>query len=994
MLHGLGLLRQRYEQYTNQSASSPEQTVQILSEKISDASLSLEDRRAAMLSLRALIRDHASLVCGHAFDALLKWIKNPDRDNEMLRAGVEACLTLCQSDSGKLAQRKLLDEQDGIANILRFVAPQYAFYTRFAVLQLVGLMLEHHRTEFQDRMLTAPGGSGLLLQCLEAAPTSSTEILRNEALLLMPLLVSRNVDLQKVFAFEGAFERLLDIVAQEGRIEGGVVAQDALTALEALLIDNASNQNYFRETLSIPLLAPLFFFPPPLPPNADDAARQEFAQHRDAFLLQEWDEEKLSNALLLIRCIRHLVDGHADDHRENQRAIANSGMTDCLIQLVFASLAPSALKAYSLHLLAAILRHSRQNQDLLRSTVVTPVALLRRSAREDQSDAEPMYELAWQSPQPAMMCMIALVLRGPGATESKAQAQAVRTAALAAFHALVEENIEVRMTLLHAFVAAPAPDQNHGNSNQLLLDTIAHLPTTSLTSSSQNTRFDASQYLYASFLLSSLLHGSETCKAFARSIYTDESGRCVATAKPQHLSTDEPPTTLLHLLIGNVAMATRELEEAVRRERAGENDAQANTSEDWTRIIAGYLILLGHWLWQSPDTVADLVNESANFQVLLQPVAQSHGVDTVIQALAAFVLGELYEFNPLVSDQEGVLTRSAMHSIIHARIGLDAFTSRMTRLKTDPRFAQVGPDVYEQYVTYADPSKSVSPLSEPQQLWFSWLFVDFWKEHYVHAQKAMLVDPQATTSDASQTSAELLDARQQVASLQSELQRVKADAACIPGLRADLAKAEQHSQLASQLRDQLEDMRKVLDATKLSLDEAHIQIAELQSNKSASALQQTPPETHSSQSKELSQEAIQLQAELSKAREELSSLQHKHNANTAEIDNLRTNYERQLREVQAQHSNDLQRLRDEHAAEIQRLHAQHAAETERLRGAQLDNRTSKSAQDTNTDLAQENEDLLVLLDELSTKHKRNKERMRMQGWDVSDDDDEDDDVEL
>ena len=46
-----------------------------------------------------------------------------------------------------------------------------------------------------------------------------------------------------------------------------------------------------------------------------------------------------------------------------------------------------------------------------------------------------------------------------------------------------------------------------------------------------------------------------------------------------------------------------------------------------------------------------------------------------------------------------------------------------------------------------------------------------------------------------------------------------------------------------------------------------------------------------------------------------------------------------------------------------------------------------------TDVEKEQEDLLVLLDELSNKRAKDKERMKEQGMEVSDDEDDDDDGE-
>ena len=43
-------------------------------------------------------------------------------------------------------------------------------------------------------------------------------------------------------AFEGAFEKLFNVIVNEQGIEGGVVVQDALTCIDGLLRFNQSNQ--------------------------------------------------------------------------------------------------------------------------------------------------------------------------------------------------------------------------------------------------------------------------------------------------------------------------------------------------------------------------------------------------------------------------------------------------------------------------------------------------------------------------------------------------------------------------------------------------------------------------------------------------------------------------------------------------------------------------------------------------------------------------------
>ena len=137
----------------------------------------------------------------------------------------------------------VIGQPGALLMLLGLLDARRGFYTRFASLQLLTTLVEHRGHDVQEHVLVAPGGCGAVLQCLDAAPNTSTEIIRNEALLLLPHLVSGSPDIQKLIAFEGAFERLLDIIAQEGRIEGGIVAQDALESIDALLLYNVSNQN-------------------------------------------------------------------------------------------------------------------------------------------------------------------------------------------------------------------------------------------------------------------------------------------------------------------------------------------------------------------------------------------------------------------------------------------------------------------------------------------------------------------------------------------------------------------------------------------------------------------------------------------------------------------------------------------------------------------------------------------------------------------------------
>lgn len=59
---------------------------------------------------------------------------------------------------------------------------------------------------------------------------------------MVQALISQNSDIQKILAFEGAFETLMKIISAEGGIEGAAVSRDSLLCIDGLLRFNASNQ--------------------------------------------------------------------------------------------------------------------------------------------------------------------------------------------------------------------------------------------------------------------------------------------------------------------------------------------------------------------------------------------------------------------------------------------------------------------------------------------------------------------------------------------------------------------------------------------------------------------------------------------------------------------------------------------------------------------------------------------------------------------------------
>jgi len=88
----------------------------------------------------------------------------------------------------------------------------------------------------------APAAQNQLPGAQQTLGGGAGEMLRNEALLLLPAMLNGNADIQKIVAFSGAFEKLFDIIQMEGGTDGGIVVQDVLTVAGCLLRFNVSNQ--------------------------------------------------------------------------------------------------------------------------------------------------------------------------------------------------------------------------------------------------------------------------------------------------------------------------------------------------------------------------------------------------------------------------------------------------------------------------------------------------------------------------------------------------------------------------------------------------------------------------------------------------------------------------------------------------------------------------------------------------------------------------------
>ncbi|QRW25340.1 transporter Uso1, related protein [Rhizoctonia solani] len=655
-VRAMDFLSSRYQTFLSNAqpaTQTADSTIHRLADRL-DPTVALPDRRAAVLSLKGLARDekYKSEIGQVAFDRLVEVVLlggDAEADAESGKAVLETLGLLCEvvpDEHGKVSKGDvgyrhtdmLLSKPEPLRKLFGLLG-QTSFYIRFSSLQLLSQIVQNRAQAVQKHLIDYPDGLPAVIAILD----EKREVIRNEALLLLQSLAHQNADIQKILAFSGAFEKLLDIVAAEGGVEGGVVVQDCLAVVDAMLRFNSSNQNYFRELSLPPRIPPLLLYPSP-PPPLNVPAPQEFA-------LQFWDAQKLANAGMLVGIISLLTGSKTKSVEPSLRPLEAPGYSGALLALP-----------------------SRPNL----TVHITPYLPVPGSNGEEW-DRLPEQE--------ALGALVGVALDGEyggvlAATEDDVdvglgkEELELRWAAASVFDNLISNDQTARLALAASLAPPPPPPPRDPaqpmvpldppTPGQHLLSALVDFP-----ASGRIGRRVATKIQLACALLSSLVRGSEKAKGVARMVVPGEN-KPVAGADADADSDDSP--RLVSVLIGNVHLALRE---------RGQNNRRA-----WDRVIVSLLMVLSNWMWDSPSSVRDFFGEGGGLQVLMEPITQTIGMDVLVQGLCAFLLGVCYEFNR----EPGEITRATLYPILHSRIGADVFIARMARVREDERFKAVGPD--------------------------------------------------------------------------------------------------------------------------------------------------------------------------------------------------------------------------------------------------------------------------------------------------------------
>ncbi|KAK7980758.1 NLI interacting factor-like phosphatase [Apiospora arundinis] len=563
------------------------ETITILSGRLSSATL-LEDRRAAILGLRSFAKEYPASVASGALRSLIGSLSKDGEDVDTVKVVLETLLMLFNpnQDSPEASEEIALwlaDEftqrQENVTLLLDFLETT-DFYSRLYSLQLLSAILSARTERTEECILKAVPGISRLVAVLD----ERREAVRNEALSLLTYLTPANPEIQKVVAFEDAFERIFAIIAAEGGlVEGDRVVEDCLILLANLLRLNAFNQSSFRETGHVPQLSRLL--------------ESSYQRPKEAEEMASWAQQQGNrNIYALLAVIRLFLVQGAVGTLQNQAAFWQHGVLYHALQLAFTQTAELLIRAEALSTCADIIKANPKLQESFAQLQVPSVL----------EDAVPMNGQNGNTNGPVVVYVIDGLL-DLTLSVTALQAFDLRLAACQCIKAYFFHHPEIRLHFLRRAI------DGHTSGR----DETANVLTTLLQPSSQVTSNDPYRHWFASVILLHLVYDNTEAKALAMSVTEGdaESGEEVVTSIQ---------TITAHLISG---LARKNSERTVDE-----------------RITVGYLMLLLGWLFEDLDGVNDFLGEGSNIQSIAQAVDQAPN-GSLVQGLCAMLLGVCYEFS-------------------------------------------------------------------------------------------------------------------------------------------------------------------------------------------------------------------------------------------------------------------------------------------------------------------------------------------------------------
>ncbi|XP_061379351.1 general vesicular transport factor p115 isoform X1 [Danaus plexippus] len=336
--------------------------VERLVERASNSTL-LEDRRDACRALKAMSRKYRLEVGAQGLDTLRQILELDRADNETVNYALDTLNNIVSPaqfeeeedkphipmNIGDQFTEMFIKDPHNIQLVLDLL-DEYDFRVRLSAVQLLESVLTNRTKDIQEIILDKPMGVSKMMDLL----ADTREVIRNETLLLLIKLTKGNANIQKIVAFENAFDRLFEIVTSEGYSDGGIIVEDCLLLMLNLLKNNSSNINFFKEGSYIQKMLPMFN----IPENSEEVG---------------WSPQKVVNVHCMLQLVRTLVSPSNSIQiiSSCQKIMKNVGLLDALCNILMASGVPADILTETINTVGEVVRGDATNQDFI-GNVIAP----------------------------------------------------------------------------------------------------------------------------------------------------------------------------------------------------------------------------------------------------------------------------------------------------------------------------------------------------------------------------------------------------------------------------------------------------------------------------------------------------------------------------------------------------------------------------------------------------------------------------------------------
>lgn len=577
----------------------------------------LEDRRAAILGLKGFTRKYREAVAAEGLKGLILALQRDNDDTETCRATLETLLLLLikspsneerlneeQRTKNKQYQSPLLNNHHGTSDdfIALWVTDEFTqneeivfnvidlvkssdFYIKLYSLQLLSALITNRRSRTQECVLAAPLGISVLVSAID----DLQEAVRNEAILVLLNLVEDHADIQKLVAFEGAFDKLFNVIDMEGGLSDGIVVQDSLKLVDLLLQYNVSNQNHFRETNCVQRLSNLLVLP------VNEEGVSEYS----------WDDFLQTNLLIVLEICHHFVPPGHWATATNQEVLCKHGILLNILRLAFGSSTSIPIRSSALYTAADLVRVNQVLQSQLLAIDVPYVDLSIALSIQKQPQIIP----------------VASALLNWALLTTSIHVFELRLAAQNCLCAIFEGNHDAKLNFINEHISIykgePLPTEEVSAEGSSASETL--IPSTdnaNLISALVDYDPDALLNPYKSWFAAVIL---------------------------MHIFEDalDIRDQLVFLKIGDESLG----EEVVSSIRAMSSIMVTSLKYADPRIAIAYLMLLSFWLYEDLNAVNEFLEESSTIQSLIWLITRSGTNNSLVVSLAAILLGIAYDFS-------------------------------------------------------------------------------------------------------------------------------------------------------------------------------------------------------------------------------------------------------------------------------------------------------------------------------------------------------------